>query len=245
MIPIRDSIPCNTRPYVSWVLIASCIIIFLVMQFLLSLQQQHYILHMYGIVPIRYSNPVWAMSFGLAPDHGLSFLTSLFLHGGWLHLILNVWFIWIFAKNIEDRMGHGMFLIFYLLCGVTSMLIQWYFSPELTIPVVGASGAIAGILAAYFFLFPYARIIIWVPIFLLPIFVEIPAIAFLGFWMILQIHEATTSILFEGESATVAWWAHVGGFVAGAILHRLFLREITIDETIITPDSEEDSTKQE
>ncbi len=205
---------------------ASCVIIFLVVQFMLTLQQQHYILHVYGMVPIRYSNPDWATGFGLAPDRGLSFLTSLFLHGGWLHLIINVWFMWIFAKSIEDRMGHLMFLVFYLSCGVSAMLIQWYFSPELTIPVVGASGAIAGVLGAYFFLFPYARVVIWVPLLFLPIFVEIPAIAFLGVWMILQIQEATSTLMFEEESATVAWWAHIGGFIIGALLHRLFLKEM-------------------
>lgn len=225
MIPIRDSIPSRTYPYVSWVLIASCLAIFLSMQFLISLQQQHSILYFYGVVPLRYSDPQWAINFGLSPDYGLSFLSSLFLHGGWLHLIINVWFIWIFAKTVEDSMGHGLFLIFYLLCGVIAMLIQWFFSPELAIPVVGASGAIAGILGAYFFLFPYARVVIWIPVLLLPIFVEIPAIAFLGFWMILQLQEATTSILFAGESTGVAWWAHIGGFISGAILHRLFLPE--------------------
>ena len=230
MIPIRDSIPSRTRPYVSWLLIVSCIAIFLSMKFLMTLQQQHHILYFYGVVPIRYSDPLWAINFGLPADYGFSFLSSLFLHGGWFHLIINIWFIWIFAKNIEDSMGHGLFLLFYLLCGSVSMLIQWAFSPELAIPVVGASGAIAGVLGAYFFLFPYARIVIWVPIFLLPVFVEIPAIAFLGFWMILQLQEAMTSVLFEGESAGVAWWAHVGGFIAGAILHRLFLFETPTNE---------------
>ncbi len=230
MIPIRDSIPSRTRPYISWILIAICIVIFLSMQFLMTLQQQHHLLYFYGVVPIRYSNPQWAMSFGLSSDYGFSFLSSLFLHSGWLHLIINVLFIWIFAKNIEDRMGHGGFLIFYLLCGVISMLIQWFFSPGLTIPIVGASGAIAGILGAYFFLFPYARVVIWIPIFFLPVFVEIPAIAFLGFWMILQIQEATRSIFFEGEGSGVAWWAHIGGFAAGAILHRLFLSKNVVDD---------------
>ncbi|MDQ7091595.1 MAG: rhomboid family intramembrane serine protease [Methylococcales bacterium] len=225
MIPIRDSIPSRTRPYISWVLMASCIVVFLSMKFLMDLQQQHFILYFYGMVPLRYYDPQWAVNFGFPRDYGLSFLSGLFLHGGWLHLIINSWFIWIFAKNIEDSMGHWKFLAFYLACGVISMLTQWFFSSELAIPVVGASGAIAGVLGAYFFLFPYARVVVWIPILLLPIFVEIPAIAFLGFWMILQIQEATTSIFFEGESSGVAWWAHISGFVAGAVLYRLFLRD--------------------
>jgi membrane associated rhomboid family serine protease len=223
MIPIRDSLDTQTRPYVSWSLMVICASIFLTMKFLISDQLQHQMLHFFGLVPIRYSNPQWAISFGLPPDYGLSFLSSLFLHGGWGHLILNIWFLWIFGKAIEDKMGHIYFLIFYLLCGVISMLTQWFFTQTLAIPVIGASGAIAGILGAYFFLFPYARIVIWVPILLLPIFFEIPAIAFLGVWMIIQIQEATTILLFEGSSTGVAWWAHIGGFIAGLLLHRLFL----------------------
>ncbi|MCK4494494.1 MAG: rhomboid family intramembrane serine protease [Methylococcales bacterium] len=223
MIPIRDSITTQTRPYMSWALIAICVSIFLMMTFFMPAQLKHQILHYFGVVPVRYSNPQWAASFGLPPDYGLSFLSSLFLHSGWAHLILNVLFIWIFAKAIEDKMGHGYFLIFYLLCGVISMLIQWYFSSELAIPIIGASGAIAGILGAYFFLFPYARVVIWVPIFFLPLFFEIPAVAFLGLWMIIQIYEATTALLFEATSAGVAWWAHIGGFIAGLVLHRFFL----------------------
>ena len=223
MIPIRDSLDTKTPPYVCWSLIFICTSIFLVMSFLMPNQLQHQILHFFGLVPVRYSDPQWASSFGLPPDYGLSFLSSLFLHGGWGHLIINIWFLWIFGKAIEDKMGHLYFLLFYLLCGVVSMLIQWFFTPELTIPVIGASGAIAGVLGAYFFLFPYARIVIWVPILLLPIFFKIPAIAFLGVWMIIQIQGATSSLLFDGASTGVAWWAHVGGFVAGLLLHKLFL----------------------
>lgn len=183
--------------------------------------------YLYGMVPIRYSNPEWAISFGLPPDGYLSFLTSLFLHGGWVHIIINMWFMWIFAKNIEDRMGHGNFLIFYLLCGLLATFIQWYFDPELVIPVVGASGAIAGVLGAYFFIYPYAKVVIWFPLFLLPIFFELPAIAFLGFWVIIQLQKATTAMMFDIVTADVAWWAHLGGFVVGAILHPLFINNET------------------
>lgn len=229
MIPIRDSIICQTRAYVSWGLIASYVIIFIMTHYLSSLQQQHHLLHFYGLVPLRYSDPQWAMSFGFSRDYGLSFLSSLFLHGDWIHLIINSGFVWVFSKSIEDRMGHGLFLIFYLLCGVIAMLLQWVFLPQLTTPIVGASGAIAGVMGAYFFLFPYARIVLWIPILFLPIFVEIPAIAFLGVWMILQLHEATSLILFEEQISGVAWWAHIGGFVAGIILHRLFLQPTVVE----------------
>lgn len=223
MIPIRDSIPCNTKPIVCWAIMAVCITVFLYMQFLPQ-QSLQYFTYRYGMLPIRYSNIPWGESFGLPFDYGLSFITSLFLHGGWFHLILNMWFIWIFADNIEDRMGHGLFWCFYLLCGLIATVTQWLFDPQLTSPVVGASGAIAGILGAYFFLYPYARVVIWIPFLLLPIFVEVPAIAFLGFWVIIQLHEATTSVVF-GAPADVAWWAHLGGFIAGAVLYPLFLRK--------------------
>ena len=224
MIPIKDNIFCKTTPYVSWVIMAICIGIFVSMR-MMSDETVRQLTYLYGMVPIRYSNPEWATAFGLPPDRYLSFLTSLFLHGGWLHIIINMWFIWIFAKNIEDKMGHGKFLIFYLVCGLFATIVQWYFDPELMIPVVGASGAIAGILGVYFFIFPYARIVIWFPLFLLPIFFELPAIAFLGFWIIIQLQKATTSMMFDNVTADVAWWAHLGGFIAGAILHPLFISD--------------------
>ena len=225
MIPIRDSIHCKTKPYVSWSIMAICIGIFLVMK-LMPYEMQRQLTYFYGMVPIRYSNPQWATGFGLPPDYYLSFLTSLFLHGGWLHIIINIWFMWIFAKNIEDRMGHAMFLIFYLICGIIATFIQWYFDQDLAIPVVGASGAIAGVLGAYFILDPFARVVVWIPLFFLPIFIEVPAISFLGFWVIIQFQNATSTLLFDGVTADVAWWAHLGGFVTGAIIHPLFINTV-------------------
>jgi len=222
MIPIRDNIVCKTTPYVSWGIMAICIVIFIAMKMMPD-ELQRQLIYLYGMVPIRYSNPDWATSFGLPPDGYFSFLSSLFLHGGWLHIIINMWFIWIFANNIEDRMGHGRFLVFYLLCGLFATFVQWYFDPSMTIPVVGASGAIAGILGAYFFISPYARVVIWFPFLFLPLFFELPAIAFLGFWVIIQIQNATTAMMFDSVTADVAWWAHLGGFIAGAFLHPLFI----------------------
>ena len=205
-----------------------CLTVFVAMQ-LMPMETQRQLTYLYGMVPIRYSNPSWSMSFGLPPDKGLSFLTSLFLHGGWLHIIVNLWFMWIFAKNIEDKMGHVNFAVFYLLCGLIATFGQWYFDPELAIPVVGASGAIAGVLGAYFCIFPYARVVIWLPIFFLPIFFELPAIAFLGFWVIIQLQNATSILLFEDAATHVAWWAHLGGFIAGVFLHVLFVKSAVDD----------------
>jgi membrane associated rhomboid family serine protease len=139
---------------------------------------------------------------------------------------MNMWFLWIFGDNVEDRMGRLPFLMFYLICGLLATFLQWIFDPNLAIPVVGASGAIAGILAAYFFLYPLERVVVWIPILFLPIVIHVPAIAFLGLWVMVQLHSATTSVLFDDVAAAdVAWWAHLGGFIAGSILYRLFLRE--------------------
>lgn len=206
---------------------AVCIMVFLMMVFMPDPMAQHF-LYQYGMVPIRYTNPVWAQHFGLPPDHYFSFLSSLFLHGGWAHLAVNMMFMWIFADNIEDLMGHGRFLVFYLLCGLLATYAQWYFSPNLVVPVVGASGAIAAVLGAYFFRFPYARVVIVVPIFIFPFFFEIPAIAFLGLWVILQLQELTTAAIFPGMGGNSAWWAHLGGFVAGAVLHSFFIKKTSV-----------------
>lgn len=210
---------------------AICIIIFIAMKMMPD-EVQRQLTYLYGMVPVRYSNPNWAAFFGLPPDNYFSFLSSLFLHGGWLHIIINMWFMWIFANNIEDRMGHGRFLVFYLVCGLFATFVQWYFDPELAIPVVGASGAIAGILGAYFFLYPYAKVVIWFPLFLLPIFFELPAIGFLGFWVIIQLQKATAAVMFDGVTTDVAWWAHLGGFIAGAFLHPLFIKSETEDDSV-------------
>ncbi|MCF6203265.1 MAG: rhomboid family intramembrane serine protease [Methylococcaceae bacterium] len=223
MIPIRDNIYCKKKPYVSWGIMAVCMVIFLLMK-LMPLETQRQLTYLYGMVPIRYSNPQWAVAFGLPPDKFLSFLTNLFLHGGWVHLVFNMWFIWIFANSIENRMGHIRFLFFYLICGFIATFAQWYFDRQAVIPIVGASGAIAGILGAYFFLYPYARIVIWLPLLFLPIFFELPAISFLGFWVIMQMYKASTPLVFEGITTDVAWWAHLGGFVAGSFLYPLFLK---------------------
>ncbi|PKM11174.1 MAG: rhomboid family intramembrane serine protease [Gammaproteobacteria bacterium HGW-Gammaproteobacteria-3] len=223
MIPIRDTAPCYSRPLVTWTLMALCIVIFVSMQMLPD-EMQRQLTYLYGMVPIRYSNPGWAAGFGLPPDHYLSFVTSLFLHGNWLHLIVNMLFLYIFADNVEDRMGRVRFLLFYLLCGLLATALQWYFDPGLAIPVVGASGAIAGVLGAYFFLYPFARVVLWFPIFFFPVVFHVPAIAFLGVWVIIQLHKAMTAMVFEGVTVDVAWWAHLGGFIAGSLLYRFFLR---------------------
>ena len=221
MIPIRDTAPGFSRPIMTWAIMVVCSVIFVSMQFLPD-ALGYKLVNLYGMVPVRYSNPAWAKDFGLPPDYGFSFISNLFLHNDWLHLIFNMWFLWIFGDNIEDRMGRWRFLAFYLICGALATLLQWYFDPTLAIPVIGASGAIAGVLAAYFCLYPLERVIVWIP-FIYPILLPIPAIAFLGLWVILQLHNATEAVLFTGVGASVAWWAHLGGFISGCLLYRVFL----------------------
>jgi membrane associated rhomboid family serine protease len=204
-----------------------CISIFIAMYFM-PYSLSYRLINLYGMVPVRYSNG-WSGYDGLPFDWYLSFLTNLFLHGNWIHLTVNMWFLWVFASNVEDRMGHLPFLIYYLTCGLFASILQWYFDPTLDIPVVGASGAIAGVLAAYFFLYPLERVVVWVPILFLPIVIHVPAIAFLGVWIIYQLHNATSSILFEGMTVDVAWWAHLGGFIAGSILYRFFVRKERVE----------------
>ena len=224
MIPIRDTAPCYTTPYVTWAIMFICISLFLFVEFSPD-QFHHYVIYIFGMVPARYTNPEWAHAMGYPIDYHLSFITNLFIHGGWLHLIMNLWFLWIFADNIGDRMGHWRFVVFYLLCGFVASGIQCLYTPELVVPVVGASGAIAGVLGAYFFLYPYAKIVLWIPILFLPIFVEVPAIVFIGVWVIFQMAKATTAIMFYEGASDVALWAHLGGFIAGFLFFRFFLRK--------------------
>jgi membrane associated rhomboid family serine protease len=216
MIPYRDNIPCQHTPWVNWSLIVLNFGIFLLLWLLPDKTQAHF-LHLYGLVPARYTSPEWAAWVGFPPGDYAPFITHMFLHGGWLHVVLNMWMLWIFGDNVEDRMGALRYTAFFLLCGLVAGGLQLLANPESATPVVGASGALAGVMGAYFFMYPYARIVIWV--FFLPLFFEVPAIAFVGAWVIFQLYKATGG---EGV-AGVAWWGHLGGFIAGLLLHRLFL----------------------
>lgn len=222
MIPVRDTIPCEHTPVITWTLIGINVAAFVFLK-LLQEPVAVQILHLYGLVPARYFHPQWAAALGYPPQDYLPFLSCMFLHAGWSHLLFNVWLIWIFGDNVEDVMGKWRFLIFYLLCGLVGSLIHVAYNPDSQMPTVGASGAIAGVLGAYFFLYPYAKIVIWIPILFLPIFIQVPAIAFLGAWVIFQLYEASTAIVAGKAYMDVAWWGHLGGFLAGAAVHRYFL----------------------
>ena len=202
MIPLRDIIPSRTTPVVTIVLIAVNVLVFL---FELSLGRNVDQFTLYwGLVPAAFS---W-----------VTVVTSMFLHGGFLHVAGNMLYLWIFGDNVEDRMGHGRFLVFYLLCGVAAALAQTISQPDSVVPMVGASGAIAGVMGAYFVLYPKSRIVTLIPLFFFFQVIEVPAILFLGIWFLMQFISGLGSIVTvaTGQAAGgVAFWAHVAGFVAG------------------------------
>ena len=216
MIPIRDTIRSQTYPIVN-----SLIIAVNVLAFFLELSQGQALdgfIKLYGLVPARYSVPQIAAYF-TPGQQVLSFLTFMFLHGGWLHLLGNMWFLYIFGDNVEDRLGHFRYLLFYMLCGLASGISHLVINWHSVIPTIGASGAIAGVMGAYFVLYPRAKVLTLVPIFIFIQFMELPAFLFLGIWFLFQ------SLSAAGDSAQgggIAWWAHIGGFVFGIIFLKLF-----------------------
>jgi membrane associated rhomboid family serine protease len=201
MIPLRDVIPSRTTPYVTIGIIALNVLAF---GFELSLSpgaRQQFV-RGFGVVPAEFAWP------------GL--ISSMFLHGGWLHIIGNMWYLWIFGDNVEDRMGHLRYLVFYILAGVAAGLAQVLVNPDSYVPTIGASGAIAGVMGAYFVLYPRSRVLTLIPLFIFIEIVEIPAVFFLGFWFLMQLFSGAGSIAHTaGSQGGIAFWAHVAGFLAG------------------------------
>jgi rhomboid family protein len=223
MIPIRDTVPRQNLPIVTWILIfINGVVFFFELTMPPPMLEQFF--HLFGIVPARYTHPDWAVWVGFPIDNYWPFLTSMFLHGGWLHIIGNMWALWIFGDNVEDRMGPFRFAVFYVLCGIVAGVTHALTNPNSTIPSVGASGAIAGVMGAYFVLFPRARVVVLLPILFLPFFFELPAFLYLGFWILMQFFSGTLSLAAPGDVGGVAWWAHVGGFASGVVLQFFFVR---------------------
>lgn len=212
MFPLYDTLRSRRFPIVNWMLILLNGVAF---YYELNLGDEGLFrfIQTWGLVPSQFaSNPAEAWP---------TILSSMFLHGGWFHILSNMWILAIFGDNIEDRMGGGSYLIFYLLSGVAAALLQTYLSPASSTPVIGASGAIAGVLGAYLILFPRARIASLVPIFFIFTIIEIPALIFLGFWFVSQLFSGWLALQGADVSA-VAWWAHIGGFIFGIFAVSLF-----------------------
>ncbi|MCX8116749.1 MAG: rhomboid family intramembrane serine protease [Desulfobacterota bacterium] len=216
MIPIRDAIRSKTFPVVNVLIISANILAFF-WQLSLGPRLREMLL-LYGIVPVRYSDPELAAQFSTF-EQILPFFSSMFLHGGLMHILGNMWFLYIFGDNIEDRLGHVRYLVFYLVCGLAAGVVHLVTNWDSELPTIGASGAISGIMGAYMLLYPASRIMTLIPIFLFIQFVEIPAFLFLGYWLIIQLVSAS---LTPKNVGGIAFWAHIGGFVAGLLFIKIF-----------------------
>ena len=218
MIPIRDTIQSKNYPVVNTIIIGLNVLVYLVQ--LAQGDRLNQFIITYGLVPARYSVPQIAAYFTFSQQI-LSFFSFMFIHGGFLHLLGNMWSLYIFGDNVEDRLGPIRYLLFYLLCGLLSGLSHLFINLHSQVPTIGASGAIAGVMGAYILLFPGSKILTLIPIFFIPYFIQIPAFLFLGFWFLLQFISAAGS---SGQAGGVAWWAHIGGFLFGMIFIKLFMK---------------------
>ena len=219
MLPIRDTVPSRHPPIAMVGLIAVNVLVFLLE---VRLPEEHLerLFHAFGLVPVAFVRADWPWRV----RHAWPFLTSMFLHAGWAHFFGNMWTLWIFGDNVEDRMGPGRFVLFYIVCGVAAGVVHVVVNPDSPVPTVGASGAIAGVMGAYFVLFPLARIILLMPVLFVPVFVQLPAVVYIGLWMWSQVLSGLAALAVPHPATGVAFWAHIGGFAAGAATFWLFLR---------------------
>lgn len=217
MFPIADSIPHRFPPFATWALIGMNVLVFFLIEAPLDPQTIESLFFQFGLVPARYFDPDWAMSAGLSPANPLPFFSDQFLHGGLVHLVANMWTLWLFGPSIEDRIGHRAFVAFYLLSGVFANVTHLALHPDSAMPIIGASGAIAGVLGAYTLTYPVARLIVMVPIFIFPVFFDISAIVFTGIWFLSQFLVGLGEFARPSFNGGVAFWAHVGGLAFGLI----------------------------
>ena len=215
MIPLKDDNPSHTIPFINILLIISNMSIF-GWQILFVNQEASPLFLRLGFIPYEFSHFKDIGPPNLVP-FPLTFFTSMFLHGGWLHLLGNMLYLWIFGDNVEDRLGHARYLLFYILCGISATFVHGFMNLDSQVPVVGASGAIAGVLGAYMVLFPGARVQTLLILFVFIRVVRIPAIILLGYWILIQILSATAGYG-KISGGGIAWFAHIGGFAAGLVL---------------------------
>ena len=213
MFPLSDSIPARRFPFVNILLIAATVFVFI--QQLASPNQDLFI-GTYSLIPSFVNlNDFYSLT---------PFVTAIFLHGGFLHIISNMWFLWVFGDNVEGHLGFLLFPILYFLSGIVGNIAQYIVMPNSSIPMLGASGAVAGVLGAYYILFKDAKIKTLIPFFGFFTTAEIPAPFMLGYWFVLQVFSGAVSLPFSGDSGGVAFWAHVGGFLTGVIVGKLVKR---------------------
>jgi membrane associated rhomboid family serine protease len=214
MFPLRDGVARRYPAVMTGGLIVVNTLVFLYQISLPPPALQRF-LATFALIPARYFGdlPFYEAAEGLS-DY-LPFVTCMFLHGGWLHLILNMWTLWIFGPAVEDRLGSGRFLSFYLLCGIAASLAHAVVNEHSLVPTLGASGAIAGVIGCYVRLFPLARLVMMVPLGFIPLFFEVEAVFFAFFWFLTQIIPGIFSLMVPETEGGIAWWAHIGGFLAG------------------------------
>jgi membrane associated rhomboid family serine protease len=216
MFPVASGVPLRYPPIVTWALIAANFMVFL-FEVSLSPSALNEFMYSFALVPARYFD-TGASDSSLPLDDYVPFVSNMFLHGGWLHLIVNMWTLWLFGRVVEDQLGSGRYFVFYLACGVLASVTYALSNPNSTVPALGASGAIAGVLGCYMRFFPFSRIIVLVPILFIPLFFEVPAMLFAGLWFVFQALGAVADWSTPFAGGGIAWWAHIGGFVAGIIL---------------------------
>jgi membrane associated rhomboid family serine protease len=201
MIPLRDVIPSRTTPYITVTIIVLNALAWFY-ELAMPSEVLPFFLQIYGVVPASFN--------------ASSLVTSMFLHGSWSHVLGNMWYLWIFGDNVEDRVGHGRFIIFYMLCGFAAALGQTLMDPASTLPMIGASGAIAGVMGAYFVLYPRSRVLTLIPLVIFWEVIEVPATFLLGFWFLMQLFSAgAIAVTANSAGGGVAFMAHVAGFVCG------------------------------
>lgn len=222
MLPIRDTLRSKSFPAANLTLIGLNVLVFLY-EINLSPARLARFTDTYGLVPARLhlAHPALLLQ---NPFPLITLFTAMFIHGGWFHILSNMWVLFIFGDNVEDRLGSVRYFLFYILGGLVANLLQAFVFPTSTIPAIGASGAIAGTLGAYFLFYPTAKVLTLIPVFLIPWFIEVPAIVFLGFWFISQLFSGLFSLGMPAGANVggVAWWAHIGGFLFGLLFARWF-----------------------
>jgi len=219
MFPFRTNVHAHGSPVVTMSLIVLNIAVFFIQIGLPPASAERFI-YTYALVPAVYGNPGLARQVGLDPTNLLPFVSNTFMHGGFLHLIVNMWTLWLFGVPTEDRLGPWRFLLFYLICGLAGSIGHLVFNLDSVVPALGASGAIAGLLGAFSMLYPRAKVLLVVPIIVVPLFFQVPALLYTAVWFGLQVYQGTASLGAGAVGGGIAWWAHIGGFVCGLYLAR-------------------------